>query len=210
MKRLFKKDRALYLITDRTLAVSSNIEIVRKAITCGVKTIQLREKKLSKKTLFSDALAIKRLTSRHGVTLIINDHIEIALAIDADGVHLGQDDMPVKEARRILGSKKIIGISTHSLKQAVDAQNGGADYIGFGPVFRTFTKDAGRPKGLKSLKSIKEKIKIPVAAIGGITCEKSCDVLNSGADALAVGSAILSGDMKTNIKNFLSVVRDCS
>ena len=126
------------------------------------------------------------------------------MAVKADGVHLGQDDMPIKEARRIVGNKMIIGISTHNLSQAKKAQDHGADYIGFGPMFQTLTKNAGRPKGLRSLKNICSKIAIPVVAIGGITCENISDVLNAGANGCAIISAIQFGDIKANIKRLLS------
>ncbi len=207
MKRLFRKDRALYLITDTVIAGMSHIEIAKKALSAGVRTLQLREKFLPKREVFHIASAIKKLTSKYKVTFIINDHLDIAFAVDADGVHLGQDDMDVGEARRILGNRKIIGISTHSIKQAVRAQQEGADYIGFGPLFHTATKDAGRPKGLRRLREVRQNVSIPIAAIGGIDSETASDVLCSGADATAVGSAILSGDMKENIRVFLSSIR---
>jgi thiamine-phosphate diphosphorylase len=118
--------------------------------------------------------------------------------------------MPLKEARKILGNKKIIGISTHTVKQAIRAEEEGADYIGFGPIFHTSTKDAGRPRGLKMLEEVRDSIKIPIAAIGGISSGSVCDIINEGADAAAVGSAILSGDVSNNIKTFLSLIRECS
>lgn len=208
MKRLFGKDRRLYLITDTAASGLTHLETVRIAVSSGIKTIQLREKLLSKKDIYKEALDIRSLTLRYGVTFIVNDYIDIALAVDADGVHLGQDDMPVKEARKIIGRRKIIGVSTHSLKQALDAEASGADYIGFGPIFKTATKDAGKPKGIASLKKIKEHINIPIAAIGGITHDNAWEVLNNGADAIAVASAILSGDIKENIKMFLSIPKD--
>jgi len=175
------------------------------AISSGIKTIQLREKLLSKKDIYKEALAIRALTLRRNVTFIVNDYIDIALAVDADGVHLGQDDMPVKEARKIIGRGKIIGVSTHSLRQALDAEASGADYIGFGPIFKTRTKDAGEPKGIISLKKLGEQVNIPIAAIGGITYNNAREVLNNGADAIAVASGILSGDIKENIKRFLAM-----
>ncbi|MEW6715319.1 MAG: thiamine phosphate synthase [Nitrospirota bacterium] len=204
MKRFFGKDRRLYLITDTAASGITNIEAVRIVVSSGIKTIQLREKLLSKKDIYKEALAIRLLTLRYGVTFIVNDHIDIALAVDADGVHLGQDDMPVKEARKIIGTRRIIGVSTHSLKQALDAEASGADYIGFGPIFRTATKDAGEPKGIALLKKISEQINIPIAAIGGITHDNAREVLNNEADAIAVASGILSGDIKENIKRFLA------
>jgi len=209
LKRLFSKNRRLYLITDTDASGLTNVEAVRMAISAGIKTIQLREKHISKKNIYREALALRKLTLRNGVTLIINDHIDIALAVDADGVHLGQDDMPVKEARKIIGRRKILGVSTHSLKQALDAEASGADYIGFGPVFKTATKNAGEPKGIALLKKIREQINIPIAAIGGITHDKAREVFNNGADAIAVASGILSGDIKENAKRFLSIIASC-
>lgn len=207
MKIHFNKERALYLISDRDIASLSHSAIAKKALTAGVRMIQLREKKLSKKEIFSEAVSIRKLTRSYKATLIINDYIDIALAVDADGVHLGQDDMPMKEARMILGNKKIIGISTHSVKQAVRAQEEGADYIGFGPIFHTSTKDAGMPKGLKMLEEARRNVSIPIAAIGGIKPDTAQAVLSSGADAIAVGSAILKGDIRKNIDIFLSVIK---
>jgi thiamine-phosphate pyrophosphorylase len=181
--------------------------MVRQAVSSGVRNIQLRDKELAKRDLYHEATLLRTFTSQHGVILIINDYVDIARAVNADGVHLGQDDLPIKEARKILGKSKIIGISTHSLRQALEAERAGADYIGFGPVFATSTKNAGRPKGIKSLQNIKRHVKIPVVAIGGITLKNAQDVINSGADALAIASAILSGDMKNNINNFFSIIK---
>ncbi|MEF9425867.1 MAG: thiamine phosphate synthase [Candidatus Mariimomonas ferrooxydans] len=206
MKKLFKKSNGLYLITDRTISGLSHSEIARQAISAGVRTIQLREKNMSRKALYLEAASLRSLTSGHRATLIINDYVDIGLAVNADGVHLGQDDMPIKEARKMLGKNKIIGISTHSLKQALSAQKAGADYIGFGPIFSTATKNAGVPKGINSLTEIRRHITIPVIAVGGITIKKTPAVLKAGADAIAVASGILSGNIMANVKKFLQVL----
>jgi thiamine-phosphate diphosphorylase len=137
---------------------------------------------------------------------LVNDHTDIAIAVNADGVHLGQDDLPLKESRKIMGRKKIIGISTHTVEQAIDAEKDGADYIGFGPVFNTTTKDAGSPKGIDMLHEIKKQVHIPVVAIGGINLENIRSVLDAKADAVAVASAILSGDIADNTKRFLDII----
>jgi thiamine-phosphate pyrophosphorylase len=197
----------LYLITDRTTSSLNLTEITQRAVSAGIKTIQLREKNMTKKELYKEALSIRKFTLKHRAAFIINDYVDIALAVNADGVHLGQEDMPIKEARKLLGENKIIGISTHSMKQAVDAQRAGADYIGFGPIFKTTTKDAGKPKGIKSLIEIKKHIKIPVVAIGGITIDNVSEVFKSGADAAAVASGILSGDIKRNIERFYQQIK---
>ena len=208
MKNLFINDRTLFLITDRTTSSLNLTEITQRAVSAGIKTIQLREKNMTKKELYKEALSVRKFTLKHRAAFIINDYVDIALAVNADGVHLGQEDMPIREARKLLGENKIIGISTHSLKQAVDAQRAGADYIAFGPIFKTTTKDAGSPKGIESLIEIKKHIKIPVVAIGGITAGNASLVFETGADAAAAVSGILTGDIKTNTRKFLSIVRN--
>lgn len=180
--------------------------MARQAVTSGIGIIQLREKDMPKKQLYKEAAYIRELTLRYGITFIVNDYIDLACTVHADGVHLGQDDMPLQEARKILGEKSIIGISTHNLRQARKAQQEGADYIGFGPLFSTATKDAGKPKGVYALRKIKRHITIPVVAIGGITPENAFHVLRAGADAVAVASAILSGDIREQVKKFMNVV----
>lgn len=132
----------LCFITDRTFTSLSFSELVTGVLAAGVTFVQYRDKGRTRRGIYEEALRLRELTLRSGATLIVNDHADIALAVGADGVHLGQDDLPLKEARRIMGSR-IVGISTHSLEEAVAAEAGGADYIGFGPVFQTVTKDAG-------------------------------------------------------------------
>jgi len=161
---------------------------------------------MSKKEIFREALLIRENTVKHKVIFIVNDYIDIAMAVKADGVHLGQEDMPVKEARKIIGKNRIIGVSTHSIKQAVEAQESGADYIGFGPIFHTGTKNAGKPKGPAASALVRKKVHIPVVAIGGITCENVNELIKAGADAVAVASGILSGNIKTNTKKFLDAI----
>jgi len=206
LRKLFAGNDKLYLLTDTTIARLSHIQIVRKALSAGVRTIQLREKNISKKELYKVAVSIQEIVIKYRAKLIINDYVDIAKAVDADGVHLGQEDMPVEEARKVLGKQKVIGISTHSLAQAVRAERAGADYIGFGPIFQTSTKDAGRPKGINGLRKIRKRILIPVVAIGGITWENVHEVLESGADACAIAAGILSGDIKKNIMKFIDVL----
>lgn len=133
---------------------------------------------------------LRELTDKFGASLIVNDYTDIALTVNADGVHLGQDDLPLKEARKIFGEEKIIGISMHSDEEAIAAKAGGADYVGFGPVFHTETRDAGKPKGIAALREIKKLIKIPLIAIGEIKAENLESVIDSGADAAAVSAGI--------------------
>ncbi len=209
MNRLFVKTNPLYLVTDTKIAGRTHAQITRRAIAAGIRIIQLRERHLSKKDIYREAVVIREITQKHRAIFIINDYTDIALAVDADGVHLGQEDMPIKEARKIMG-KKLIGISTHSLGQAVRARDAGADYIGFGPVFHTDTKCGGRPVGISALSEIRAHINIPIVAIGGITWENVGEVLSAGADAAAVVSGILSGDIRANVRKFMEVIRQLS
>jgi len=206
LKKVFTKNNSLYLLTDRNIAGLPHIQILRKALKAGVRVIQFREKNMSKKELYKEAVSIREIVGKYRATLIINDYVDIAKAVDAHGVHLGQEDMPVEEARKVLGKRKIIGISTHSVAQAVRAERAGADYIGFGPIFQTSTKDAGRPKGIDSLRKIRKRTHIAVVAIGGITWENVHEVLESGADACAIAAGILSGDIEENIKRFYDAI----
>jgi thiamine-phosphate pyrophosphorylase len=177
-------------------------EIVGKVLRAGVRCIQYRAKDLSRRLIYENAVLLRELTVQFHANLIINDHADIAIAVDADGVHLGQDDFPLQDARKIMGTK-IIGISTHDLLQAKEAESGGADYIGFGPVFNTDTKDAGSPKGLEGIRMIRQAVNLPVMAIGGISPDNLEAVINSGADAVAVSSAICKGDVVLNTERFI-------
>jgi thiamine-phosphate diphosphorylase len=181
--------RGLYLITDASGA-RGHEEIVREAIAGGARLIQFRDKYLSKDEFRDMAFRLRKITADVGAAFIVNDDIETALACGADGVHLGQDDTLLQVARKVVGDSLIIGISTHSLAQALAAQEDGADYIGFGPIFKTATKDAGEAKGISQLRSLKEKIKIPIAAIGGINLDNASEAIEAGADAVAVISAV--------------------
>lgn len=196
----------LNFITDSRACRLPYEEMTGRVLKSRVKWIQLRDKDRSRRAIYEEALRLRAITGENNAVLVINDHADIALAVNADGVHLGQDDLPLKEARRIMGGGKIIGISTHSLAQARDAEEGGADYIGFGPVFFTKTKEAGIPMGIEMLAEIKKAVGIPVVAIGGINLENLKAVLETGADAVAVASAILCGDIEGNTERFLDII----
>ncbi len=206
MKKLFSQSKPIYLITDSSISGLTHVQITRKAVSAGIRTIQLRDKYMSKNDLYKRAVSMREITLKHKVTFIVNDYIDIALAVEADGVHLGQEDMPLHEARKLMGRNKLIGISTHSLKQALHAEEAGADYIGFGPMFHTNTKDAGKPRGLRLLKKISDQVHIPIVAIGGIAPENIREVLDAGADNAAVASGILSGNIKANTDKFYNAV----
>lgn len=181
-------------------------EMVKRALNAGVRWIQYREKEKTRREIYNISVRLRKITQDFNAVFIVNDHTDIAYAVNADGVHLGQEDLPLIEARKIIGDKKIIGISTHTFKEAFDAENGGADYIGFGPIFHTRTKEAGIPKGTKILQELKSKIKIPVVAIGGITLKNIQSVIKTGVDAVAVSSAIISGDIENNVKAFYEYI----
>lgn len=186
-------DYRLYLVTDRSFIGSKSIrEAVSEAIEGGATFIQIREKDITTREFYRIGLEVKEVTDYYKVPLVINDRIDIAQAIDADGVHLGQKDMPLLTARKILGKDKIIGISTGSIEQAMEAEKNGADYIGIGTVFYTGTKkDINIPIELTGLKSICDSVRITKIAIGGINGTNLQAVLASGADGAAVVSAIL-------------------
>jgi len=156
----------------------------------GVTFFQYRNKNGARRDIYETALRLARAIRAGGALFILNDHADIAAAVGADGVHLGQDDLPIAAARSILGPEALIGISTHSLEQAKTAQAAGADYIGFGPIYQTRTKDAGAAQGLVNLSAVIAAVSIPVIAIGGITGDTIGDVMRTGAGGAAVIGAI--------------------
>ena len=192
--RKLRSDFFLYILTDHSLSRGrSNVEVVKEAIAGGADAIQLRGKGYTAKQLIQEALILRDITCESEVLFIVNDRVDVALAVDADGVHLGQDDFPIAWARRLLGKDKIIGISTHNVEEAVQAEKDGADYIGVGSVFPTTTKPDARPMaGLELITDIKENVNIPVVAIGGIKAENAAQVGMAGADCIAVISAVVS------------------
>jgi thiamine-phosphate pyrophosphorylase len=196
----------LCCITDQSIAQLSFEDMALRALQAGIGWLQYRDKESSRRLIYEEAVNLRKITRDFNAVLIVNDHADIAYAVDADGVHLGQNDLPLHEARKIM-KQKIIGISTHSMEQAREAEKGGADYIGFGPVFPTATKDAGAPKGLDMLREIRREITIPVVAIGGITSGNVRSVLEAGADAVAVASALLKGNIGDNTKIFIDIIR---
>lgn len=184
----------LYVITGEEFSKGrSTAQVVEQALKGGAQVIQLREKKYSTAKLIELGKQLRKLTLEYQATFIVNDRVDVALAVDADGVHLGQDDMPLADARKLLGTKKIIGISVDNLVEAKKAEKTGADYIGVGPIFPTNSKDdAAAPLGLDTLKDIAQNITIPIVAIGGINTTNVSQVIKAGADAISVISAIVS------------------
>lgn len=188
-----KVDYSLYLVTDRKMLRGRDLgQSIELAIQGGVTLVQLREKSVSTREFFELAIRIKEITAHYQIPLIINDRLDIALAIDADGLHIGQDDLPMLKARELLGKRKIIGVSASTLAEALLAQQQGADYLGVGAVFSTSTKTDAPEVSLQQLEIIKKSVTIPVVAIGGINETNLKQVLATGIDGVSVVSAILA------------------
>ena len=188
------RDYSLYLVTDRALARGRPTgDIVRAAVAGGVTCVQLREKDCGTRECLDEARKLLAILRPLGVPLIINDRVDVALAAGADGVHIGQQDLPLADVRRLAPAGWIVGVSAESVEDAIRAEQGGADYIGASPVFATPTKtDHAPPLGLDGLRSIRAAVKLPLVAIGGLHARNARDVVRAGADGLAVVSAIVA------------------
>lgn len=199
----------LYLVTDRDLLKNTDLyAAVEEAIKGGVTLVQLREKDLTTLEFYNTALNIKKVTDKYNIPLIINDRMDIALAVNASGVHIGQKDMPCTIARKILGDDKILGVSATTLSQAIKAEKEGADYIGVGAIFNTSTKQDAKPVSIDMLKEIKETLSIPVVAIGGITIKNIHQLDSSNIDGIAVVSDILGKeDIRLASENLNSLIK---
>lgn len=202
-----KKIEGYYFITDNLLSKAGNLQDARSAVKAGVNVIQYRNKNGSTRELYEEALKLRAICKKS--IFLINDRIDIALAVGADGVHVGQDDMPCKLARKILGKGKIIGVTAHNVAEAEKAEQEGASYIGVSPVFATGTKsDAGKPVGIGLIKEIKKRVNIPLVAIGGINLENAFQVVEAGADGLcAISAVITKNDVVAEIRKFQGLFR---
>jgi thiamine-phosphate pyrophosphorylase len=203
------RDFRLYVITasgchpGRPLA-----EVMEQTLQGGAGMLQLRNKTGSRAELLEEAKALRKLTRAYGVPFIVNDYPDIALEVDADGVHLGQEDLRLEEARRMLGPGKIIGVSTHSLEQALAAERAGADYIGVGPVYPTNTKPGRAAVTTSYVAEAARHVRIPFVAIGGITLDNVSEVLAAGATRICAVSAIVgSEDPAATCRSFLEAIR---
>lgn len=186
-------DYSIYLVTDRDLMSTETLEeAVEQAIVGGCTLVQLREKDCSSLDFYNTAVKIKGITDKYNVPLIINDRLDIALAVDAAGVHVGQSDMPATIVRKIIGDDKIIGVSTGSLEEALKAQKDGADYLGVGAMYSTGTKKDANPTSMEELKKIRENVTLPIVVIGGINKERVRDFNEINIDGLAIVSAIIA------------------
>jgi thiamine-phosphate pyrophosphorylase len=187
------QDYGLYVVTDEALSKGlTHLQIAERAVRGGATVIQLRDKSLGGRELLAMALKIKKITKKVGALFIVNDRLDVALASGADGVHLGQDDLPLKDALRLVPKGYIIGITVHDVAEALVAQKGGASYLGLSPIFQTGSKDdAGAACGLQMIKDVKKRVSIPVVGIGGINASNAREVLEAGADGIAVISAVV-------------------
>jgi len=203
-------DVDFYFITDSQSSKKGIFSDVNDALKAGCKIIQYREKNIDFNRMVYEAKHLKKKCNGKAIFLI-NDRLDVALAVEADGIHIGKSDVSFKDARKSLGNNKIIGLSVDNVKEAIDAEFAGANYIGLGPIFKTFTKkDAGNPCGIKMLKNVRKNIKIPIVAIGGITKKNVAEVIRNGADAVASVSAVIgSDDVYREVNDFINIIREC-
>lgn len=196
-----------YLVTDRGLSRKGVLSDVEQAVAAGCRIVQYREKRLSTREMAAEAEAIAEIC-RDRAVFLVNDRVDVALASGADGVHLGQDDLPYEMARSILGPDAVIGITTHTVEESLAAEAQGADYIGLSPIFSTTTKeDAGAGCGLNMVRKVRNAVHIPIVTIGGITLSNAGDVIRAGADSVAAISAVVAtDDVRQAVGQFIAVI----
>jgi len=202
-------DFKVYLITDRKQTKVPLAVAFRQALEGGVRAVQLREKDLPIRELLALAQELRSITKKFGAKLFINDRVDVAVAVDADGVHLGHQSMPVSAVRKVVGRNMMLGVSTHNVYEARDAEAGGADFITFGPIFSTPSKmQYGAPAGVEALQGVKKTIHIPVFGLGGIRINTISQVLQAGADGIAVISAIFTaGDIQKATQDVVAALQ---
>jgi thiamine-phosphate pyrophosphorylase len=199
--------KGLYVILDaQTSGSRSLVDALKDAASAGARLFQYRDKTSPAVEMYHQALQLRRAAADAGALLLVNDRCDLALAVDADGVHLGQGDLPPSLARRVLGGGKIIGVSTHGPAQVREATVSGADYLGFGPIFPTVTKPRHEPVvGIEGLRQARQQTRLPIFAIGGVTLDTVEAVIGAGADGVAVGSAVLnSPDIAGTVRAFMA------
>ena len=202
--------RNYYFVTDSILSKKGIYNDAEAAINAGCRIVQYREKNKSTKEMIKEAKKIKNICNGRAIFLI-DDRVDVALAVNADGIHIGQDDIPYNVARVLLGNDKIIGLTVHNLKESIEAKKLGVDYIGLAPIFKTDTKeDTRNPIGVNIIKTVKKNVNIPLVAVGGINKKNLCDVIHSGAEAVVSIHAILnSNDVYNEIVGFNKIIKEC-
>lgn len=203
-------DIDFYMVTDSNLTKNGIVSDVENALRAGCRIVQYREKNKSTRDMINEAKQLKQLCSGKAIFLI-NDRIDVSLAVDADGVHIGQEDMHFEIVRKILGRDKIIGLTVHNLEEASTAERLGLDYIGLAPIFDTDTKKNTQvPVGVEMIKKIRDKVNLPIVAVGGIDKEKVRDVICAGADSVvSIKSVLNSNDIYKEIKDFIRIIGEC-
>ena len=197
------EDIDFYLITDSDSSKNGIFSDVENALKAGCKIVQYREKKKSTKDMIQEARQLKEICKGKAI-LLVDDRVDVALAVGADGVHIGQEDIPYETARLLLGMNKIIGLTVNNLEEAIEAEKLGVDYIGLAPIFKTDTKeDAREPIGTKMMEKVRKNICLPIVAVGGINKHNVKDVINSGADSVVSIHAVLNSD---NVYNEISEI----
>jgi thiamine-phosphate pyrophosphorylase len=199
--------KGYYFITDSKLSRAGNESDVRQAVACGVKVVQYRNKNAETRQMYEEAVRLREICRDSDSIFLINDRVDIALATEADGVHLGQSDMPCLAARKLLGQERIIGVTVHSLAEALQAESMGADYLGVSPIFQTATKlDAGKPAGIRLIEELRSQVEIPLIAIGGINHSNASEVVSAGADGLcAISCVVAKENVRDEIKKFQEI-----
>jgi len=202
------KNMDFYLVTDSGLSRAGTVSDVERAVDAGCRIVQYREKRLDTRAMAGEAARLFELCAGRALFLV-NDRIDVALAVGADGVHIGQDDMPFAIARRLLGPEKIIGLTVHNIAEAVEAELLGADYVGLSPIYETSTKaDAGKGCGLETVRAVRGSVSIPIVAIGGLSRANTADVIRAGADAaVAISAVVRAPDVAAETAAFIELIR---
>ena len=197
--------KGFYFITDSRLSENGIIEDVRQALAAGAAIVQYREKDAAKETRLSEAKEIQEMCRQAGVTFIINDDVELAKEIGADGVHVGREDMPASDSRRILGPEFIIGVSAETVEEVKKAERDGADYLAVSPVFFTPSKpEAGKGGGIQGVRELRKATRLPLAAIGGLNRDNIHEVMEAGADMVcAISASLKNGTVEENIRKLM-------
>ncbi|WP_458353004.1 thiamine phosphate synthase [Peribacillus frigoritolerans] len=202
-------DLSLYLVTEESIEIDELTKIITESVSGGVSIVQLREKNNSSLSFYKKASAVKQLLNELSIPLIINDRVDIALAVGADGIHIGQDDLPLPVVKKMVPEDMIVGVSVSTLEEALEAERNGADYIGVGSVFPTKTKQDATLMALEDLGGICRGVSIPAVAIGGITADNISALSDSGLSGTAVVSAIMNADNpKTASESLLKIIKD--